>query len=126
LYLAKDKEGESYLCKEEVQNMFQYGIAIPPAEKNSRYKLNIGGARNKKIILYAIYVFYKNYAFDTTGKRRILSFFASYLDDFAFALSSEEEMIRLGKAITGVRPLKSFFNLEKYIPVRLEERFKLS
>lgn len=126
LYLAKDKENQSYLKKEEVENIFQYGIAIPPVGKTVRYKLNTGGARNKKIVLYAIYVFYNNYKFNVSGKRLILRFFASYIEDFAFALLNEEEMEKLSKYMTGERPSKNFFNLEKYVPVRLQDHFKMT
>lgn len=125
LYEEKDRDGETYLSKEATETIFKYGIAIPPEDKIvNRYKLNLGGEKSKKIIDYSIYLFFKNYSHNKTQKRTILKFFASYLEDFAFALDGEKAMEKLSKNVTGEMPSKKFFNLEKHIPPRLADTFK--
>lgn len=126
LYLEKDEKGESYLTKEETETMFKYGVAIPPKDGARKYRLNIGGERSKIIIYHAIHTFYINYSRSNRMKRIILKFFASYLDDFSKALESEHEMEKLSKNLTGERPTKRFFKLEKYIPVRVQDNFLIN
>ena len=124
LYKAKDKDGEAYLPKEVVDLMFREGIKIP-SQITTSYKLNLGGGRNKKMILWAIYNFFDNHSSKRADKQRILTFFASYLKDFAFALHSENAMNAWSKNITADKPKKPFFELSDYIPVRLSNTFHI-
>jgi hypothetical protein len=125
LYKEKDKNGETYLSKEATETIFKYGIAIPPEGTIvTRYKLNDGGPRSKKIVAYAIYLFFKNYSRNITEKRAILRFFGSYIEDYSAALVDEDTMVKLSGNITGDKPAKNFFNLRKYVPARVADFFK--
>jgi co-chaperonin GroES (HSP10) len=75
----------SFLQKEEVEEMFQHGIVIPASPKARKFKLTLTDRFPRKIVDHFIHSFYVVYK--PKGKKgAVLKFFGSYIEDYSAAL----------------------------------------
>jgi hypothetical protein len=115
LWKEKSVDGKPFLSKEIVEEIFKYGIAIPPhRQKVLRHKLNVSKKFPLAIIHYVIHQFYILHAHGKYSKAQVLRFFCHYFEDFEWALESPETYSNFLSNISGTLPKKMNFNLDDY------------
>jgi hypothetical protein len=115
LFLEKDKEGNTFLKKVEVQEMFKYGLAIPPIPLEYKYHLSCSPQFPKGIVEFCIYTFFSKHT-TSHNKRLILQFFACYIADFEKALDNAKAMETWSDNVGKRRPKRMKFALVTYLP----------
>ncbi|RYZ62764.1 MAG: hypothetical protein EOO14_01300 [Chitinophagaceae bacterium] len=115
LYKDRGDEEGSYLKKEEVEIMLQYGITIPAQPLQEKFKLNYTARYSKKLAEYLLHAFIVEYNRNEKGK--FLQFLGSYIQDYELALSAQG-LRNISKNFTGDRPSKRniLFKLEDFLP----------
>ena len=121
LYLELSVGGEPFLKKNDVAEIFRYGIAIPPRPLKKKFKLNISKRHPKRYVEDAIHFFILKDSYSKMDKLNYLRFFASYIEDFSTALESDEKLISWSKNITGNKSKKKSFDHKKYLPKPIRE-----
>ena len=116
LYKEISEDDRPFLKKEDVMEIFKFGIAIPPKPMTKKYKLNCGAKYPKNIVEYCIYIFYLKYSFRNKEKKDVLRFFAYYFADFEYALTSPQKFQAWCNNVTGDEPKLIKFDINIYLP----------
>ena len=117
LYKTNSEVDGSFLKKEEVDQIFKNGIALPHQPLANQFKLNYTARFPKKIVDYFIYWFIIKY--NNKAKKDILIFFGHYLLDYNKALTAEG-LETLNKNITGEGTKRIKLNYNDYLPTRFQ------
>ena len=118
LYLEKSCDNKPYLEEIQVIDIFKNGLTIPAIPTVNKYKLNIDPRFPKKIIDYAIHLFFTKHSHTFKGKAKFLKFFGSYIEDYKAALESDQKLTMLISNITGETSSKNKILWNKYLPER--------
>ncbi|MHB1922451.1 MAG: hypothetical protein ACYCOO_09475 [Chitinophagaceae bacterium] len=121
LYEENSWDKKPFLPKEEVMDIFKNGLIIPANPPAKKYQLNCDPRYPKKIIDYAIYIFFIRHSLTKRDKADFLRFFGSYIEDYKKALGFGIELSNLASNITGQKSTRSKISWNKYLP----ERFPL-
>jgi hypothetical protein len=118
LYNFKMEIDGSYLKKEEVEEIFKHGFAIPKEPIKEKYKLNITPRLTRKAFDAMIYNFFFHH--NSKAKKDIVMFLASYLKDYERALNSEMELQNILKNIRRDRPSGFNIKIGDFLPERFQ------
>jgi len=115
LYLEKSCDKKPFLKEEEVIDILKNGLVIPATPPSKKYKLNCDPKFPRKIIDYAIHLFYTKHSLTRQNKSDFILFFGCYLDDYKDALIPNKlKMLTLN--IRGMKSPRGKINFNKYLP----------
>lgn len=87
-----DPKGETFMQKQEVQELLKYGLAFPNESGQEKFSLNIRSSRTKKLFLHCIFTFRETFINYTGSKGDLTYFLLRHFQDF-----KNEEFIKFEK-----------------------------
>lgn len=123
LYLEKSFDKRPFLAEAAVREIFKNGFVIPDIQPAETYKINYDSRSPRKIIDFAIHLFFRLHSKTQRDKSDFLRFFGSYIIDYSDAIKSKEKLTQLASNISGEKSPKSKIKWEDYLPERYRNLF---
>jgi hypothetical protein len=121
LYKEQLENKEFFMTRNDFLEMFRYGLSLPPENLPiNRTRLNCSSKFNKTTVEFYIYKFYQAFETSTKTKKKILLFFATYIEDFSLALSSGTKLRNWSSNMSKAQRKDSLFDPDKYLPNHLK------
>ena len=116
LYKEMSENGEPFLKKEQVDQIFENGFRIPEKPIDPLFKLNCGERYSARIVTFAINEFYQEASLKFDDKREYFLFFGSYIEDYSTVMLTKTAYTNFSKNSTKSPSARYKINRDKYLP----------
>lgn len=118
LFQERNSNKIPFLKEENVISIFSTGLLIPKNPLENKLQIYTDAAHPRRMIEYAIHLFYVKNSFSQRDKDDYVIFFGHYFETYAEALKSKSHLRNLASNINGKQSVKCRINFQEYLPLR--------